>query len=80
MKTQVAKWGNSLAVRIPKTVAKKARLRRGDPIELRVSRPGAVEIRSRKPKPTLAQLVRGITPQNRHSETEWGAPRGNELW
>lgn len=80
MKTQLTKWGNSLAVRIPKAVAEKARLRRGDHIELHVSRSGAVEIRSRKPKPTLAQLVRGITPQNRHRETGWGSPRGNELW
>lgn len=80
MKAQVAKWGNSLAVRIPQTVAKKARFRRGDPVELRVSRPGAVEIRSRKPKPTLAKLVRAITPENRHRETHWGAARGNELW
>jgi antitoxin MazE len=80
MKAQVAKWGNSLAVRIPKAVATKARFRRGDPIELRVSRPGAVEIHSRKSKPKLARLVRGITPQNRHRETDWGTPRGNELW
>ena len=80
MKAQVAKWGNSLAVRIPKAVAKKARFRRGDPIELRVSRPGAVEIHSRKAKPRLAQLVRGITLQNRHCETDWGAPQGIELW
>ncbi len=80
MKAQVAKWGNSLAVRIPKAVAEKARLRRGDHIELRVSRSGAVEIRSRKPKPTLAKLIRAITPENRHRETDWGAARGNELW
>lgn len=80
MKARVAKWGNSLAVRIPRTVADKAKLRRGDAIEFRVSRHGAVEIRSRKRKLSLSQLVRGINAQNRHSETDWGAPRGNELW
>ena len=80
MKAQLAKWGNSLAVRIPKTVAQTAKLRKGDHLELAVSRPGTVEIRSVEHKPTLAQVVKGITPKNRHVETDWGAPRGSEVW
>ena len=80
MKAQLAKWGNSLAVRNPKTVAETAKLRKGDRLEFAVSRPGVVEIRSLKRKPTLTQLVKGITPANRHGETDWGAPRGSEVW
>ncbi len=80
MKAHLAKWGNSLAVRIPRTVAEAAKLRKGDRLELAVPRPGAVEIRSVKARPTLAQLVKGITPQNRHDEIDWGPPRGSEVW
>lgn len=41
---QVSKWGNSLAVRIPKDVARALGLREGDDIELRLAADGAVEI------------------------------------
>jgi antitoxin MazE len=80
MKTQLAKWGNSLAVRIPKPVAVAAKLRTGDDLEVEVEGPGRVRIRKPKRKPTLEQLVAGITPENQHSETDWGEPVGKELW
>ena len=80
MKTQLAKWGNSLAVRIPKPVAVAAKLRTGDDLEVDVEGPGRVRIRKLKRKPTLEELVSRITPENRHSETDWGEPVGKELW
>jgi antitoxin MazE len=80
MKAQLRKWGNSLAVRIPKPVAEAAKLRQGDRLEFRVTGPGAVQIRTAKTKPTLAQLIHGITPENRHGEMDWGKPVGKELW
>jgi len=40
VKTQVAKWGNSMAVRIPKNVAEVAKLRPGDNLELSVEGSG----------------------------------------
>src|SRR5580658_2628278 len=80
MKTQLARWGNSLAVRIPKPVAMAAKLKTGDDLELDVEGPGRVRIRKPKRKPTLEELVSRITPENRHSETEWGEPVGKELW
>lgn len=33
-----------------------------------------------KPRPTLEELVAGITPENRHPETDWGEAAGNEVW
>lgn len=80
MKAQLRKWGNSLAVRIPKPVAEAAQMQQGDRLEFQVAGPGTLRIRKAKTKPTLAQLVRGITPENRHDETDWGAPVGNEVW
>ena len=80
MKTQVAKWGNSMAVRIPKTVAEGAKLRPGDNLELSVEGPGTVMIRKKKGASKLKDLIREITAANLHAETDWGAPEGKELW
>jgi antitoxin MazE len=80
MKTQLAKWGNSLAVRIPKPVAAAAKLRSGDHLDLAVDGSGVLTIRKPTKDPTLEDLVRAITPENQHGETDWGAPVGKELW
>ena len=80
VKTQVAKWGNSMAVRIPKNVAEAAKLRPGDNLELSVEGPGTVKIRKKKGTSKLRDLIREITTANLHTETDWGAPEGKELW
>jgi antitoxin MazE len=80
VKSQLAKWGNSLAVRVPKAVAEAASLREGDDLEFSVEASGSVSLRRPKTKPTLQDLVRGITAENVHSAVEWGEAIGNELW
>jgi antitoxin MazE len=80
MKTHLAKWGNSLALRVPKSVAEGARLSPGDKLEMSVSEPGCIVIRAVRQQPTLEQLVAGITAKNRHHEIETGKPVGNEIW
>ncbi|MGD0871902.1 MAG: AbrB/MazE/SpoVT family DNA-binding domain-containing protein [Bryobacteraceae bacterium] len=72
------KWGNSLAVRIPRAVVKEARLAEGDRLSLDLAGDGSIVLRPRHRKYTLAQLVSGIKPRNRHRETDWGARRGKE--
>jgi len=79
-KTRLATWGNSMAIRIPKPVADAAKLHPGDLLELAVEGAGNVRIRKPRHKPTLEELVRGIRAENLHSETDWGAPVGKELW
>jgi antitoxin MazE len=78
MITQIAKWGNSLAVRIPRNVVRDAGLREGERIEVSVSRDGAVILRRARRAARLADLVARITPENRHGESDWGPPVGNE--
>ena len=80
MKTQLSKWGNSLALRIPKPVADAANLRDGDTLDLEAEGPGAVRVRKPTSKPSLEELVARITDENRHRETEWGEAIGNEVW
>jgi antitoxin MazE len=72
MRARVLKWGSSLAVRIPKSVADEANLRVGDAIEIEVADEGSVQLLRVGRVPTLAQLVSQITPENRYAEVSTG--------
>jgi antitoxin MazE len=79
MQTQIGKWGNSLAVRIPGAYAKDLDLKEG--MELDVSLvEGGILLRPRPRQYSLDELVSRITPENTHEETNWGEPRGREEW
>lgn len=77
--TQVARWGNSLGLRLPKSVAQEAQLGEGDSVDVSVDN-GAIVIRLSRPRYSLEELVKRITPRNRHGESDWGAPVGHEAW
>ncbi|HML54606.1 MAG TPA: AbrB/MazE/SpoVT family DNA-binding domain-containing protein [Solidesulfovibrio magneticus] len=81
METVLAKWGNSLGVRIPKGMAADAGLDAGDAVSITQSAEGIV-IKKAQPKPQyrLADLVSRITDENRHEATDWGQPKGREIW
>jgi antitoxin MazE len=77
--TQVAKWGNSLGLRLPKAVAREARVEEGDMVDVSVDN-GAIVIRPSRPRYSLDDLVGRITARNRHNESNWGAALGHEVW
>jgi len=85
MKVEFQKWGNSLAVRVPSAFAREVGAAEGKRAELTVEN-GALVVRvptARPKKPRryrLEDLVADITPENRHAETNWGPPVGNEVW
>ena len=80
MKTRVQKWGNSLALRIPKSFAVEARLAENTPVELSLVE-GRLVIRPLGPEaPTLEELLRGVTDQNLHGEWDTGPAVGREAW
>ena len=79
MTTQIAKWGNSLGLRLPKSVTLEAQLGEGDRVEVSVTN-GAIVIRPSRPAYVLEDLVSKITAKNRHAEFAWGAPEGGEAW
>lgn len=76
----ISKWGNSLAVRIPLAIAKQANLGEGDCVRLALDREGRIVLRPARRKYELSELVAGITPKNRHRETDWGRPQREESW
>jgi len=79
LRARIAKWGNSLGIRIPKAVAKEVGLDEGADVDLRVSGKNLVLAPAHR-EDSLQELVGAITPKNRHRETDWGAPVGNESW
>ncbi len=84
MRVAFLKWGNSLALRVPKAFAQEIGASVGKAANMEV-REGKLIVEIARPKRsrrryTLQQLVAGITPKNRHPELEWGPPVGNEIW
>ena len=80
MRTKVQKWGNSLAVRIPKAFAVEVGLERDRDVELSVQGGCLVVAPPPGPSYTLDELLAGVCPSNLHRETDWGAPIGKEVW
>lgn len=76
----ISKWGNSLAVRIPLAIAKQAGLGEGDAVALALERDGGIILRPARRRYELSDLVARITSRNRHRETDWGRPQGEESW
>jgi antitoxin MazE len=80
MKTRVQKWGNSLAVRIPKSFAVEAGLRANAAVELSLV-DGTLILQPLAPQPlTLDELLHGITDDNIPREWDVGPAVGKEAW
>jgi len=80
MKTRVQKWGNSLALRIPKSFATEVGLQRETSVEISLANGKLVITPVAKPKPTLKQLLAKVTKQNLHREVNTGSAIGDETW
>jgi antitoxin MazE len=80
MKTTAQKWGNSLAVRLPKSVAVQVGLKAQDDLEI-VVHDGNVVLKPHIHRVyRLEDLVKRITSKNVHGEIEVGNPTGREIW
>jgi len=80
MKTQVQKWGNSLAVRIPKAFANDLGLYQDSAIELSLE-DGCLVLRPTTiPKYELSDLLSRVTEKNTHGEQDFGGATGIEEW
>ncbi|MBV8580367.1 MAG: AbrB/MazE/SpoVT family DNA-binding domain-containing protein [Candidatus Eremiobacteraeota bacterium] len=77
MRATISRWGNSLAIRLPKGVLEATRLAEGDLVDVRPE--GGNLIVTRTHRRSLDDLVAGITPENRHAEILDTAV-GNEAW
>lgn len=79
MTSQLARWGNSLALRIPKNVAAELQVGDGDPVTVSVE-DGALVVRPARRRYTIEELVADMDPAERSGETDWGRKVGKEVW
>jgi antitoxin MazE len=79
MTATIQKWGNSLALRLPKALATEAHIAEGRRVELVGTDEGVLANPRRKPRYRLAELLAGVTKKNIHLETDWGRPVGREI-
>ncbi len=63
MRAQVSRWGNSLAIRLPRAAAQSLGVHAGEPVELLI-KGDRVEIRAARPRYRLAELIDQITADN----------------
>ena len=79
MRTKVQKWGNSLALRIPKPFADEVGLRPDTAVDVSLEE-GKLVISRSQSSISLDELLEGITPANLHQEVNSGPAVGNETW
>jgi antitoxin MazE len=80
LRTRVQKWGNSLALRIPKSFASEVGLEKESAVEVSLADGKLVVTPVAKPDLTLKQLLSKVTPENIHHEVDTGTAVGNETW
>jgi antitoxin MazE len=80
MRTRVQKWGNSLALRIPKSFAAETRIEQDTLVELSLVDGRLVVTPVPEPAVTLDDLLAGINEDNVHHEVDTGPATGQEVW
>lgn len=80
MRVKVQRWGNSLAVRIPKSFAAETRIEQDTEVDLTIAEGKLIIKPILRPEITLEQLLDRMTPENRHGEFRTGRAVGAEVW
>jgi antitoxin MazE len=80
MRTQLQKWGNSLALRIPKPFAAEVGLEQETPVDVTVSEGRIIVAPAAEMPLTLEGLLKGVTDENIHREVDTGPAVGGEAW
>ena len=82
MHATISKWGNSLALRLPRHVAEQVRLVEGATVELVVD-DGTLRITPSRKKFRLSELLENEPKRCANDgspEVDWGKPKGDEAW
>lgn len=78
MEVVLARWGNSLGLRIPKDIAARTGLREGARVEIEAEGNRIVVTPARR-RYVLAELLQGVTPQAMREAFDWGPDKGREI-
>lgn len=81
MLAKVQKWGNSLALRLPKALADEIDVQLDSPVNISVQGHAIVIEPVREQKVySLEQLLAGVREENLHREADYGIAEGKEVW
>jgi antitoxin MazE len=79
MRVQIQKWGNSLALRIPKSFAVESKIEQGSTVEVSLESGKIIILPVARPEFSLAELLAQVTTENLHGEIDTGNPVGREV-
>lgn len=79
MQSTISKWGNSLALRLPRRVADEIRLVEGMPVNVEVE-DGSLRVTPARRRFKLTDLLQGEHKHEKTGEIDWGKPVGEEAW
>ena len=79
MQTKVQKWGNSLALRIPKSFALNMNIKQNELIDLSIGDGKLIITPITEKEYSLKELLAGVSEDNLHGEFDTGTPVGKEL-
>jgi antitoxin MazE len=80
MRARVQRWGNSLALRIPKAFATETALESGSEVDLTLDDGRLIVTPLAAPSYELEDLLAQVTPENLHGEVDTGSSVGDEAW
>ena len=80
MQAKIKKWGNSLALRIPKSFALNANLRQNKLVDLSIDKERIIITPIDEKEYSLDELLESVSESNLHGELDTGAPVGKEIW
>jgi antitoxin MazE len=80
MRVPVQKWGNSLALRIPKPFAADVGVSEGTVVDVSISKGRLIAAPIGPRRPRLEELLRRVTKRNLHREVGTGPAVGREAW
>ena len=80
MQTKITKWGNSLALRIPKSFALNANLKQNEVVDLSIEKEKIIITPIYEKEYSLKELLDKVTESNLHGEFDTGEPVGKEIW
>ena len=80
MQTKIKKWGNSLALRLPKLFALSANLKLNKLVDLSIDKGSIIITPIDEKEYSLENLLEGVSENNLHGEFDAGAPVGKEIW
>ncbi|MBW1754273.1 MAG: AbrB/MazE/SpoVT family DNA-binding domain-containing protein [Deltaproteobacteria bacterium] len=80
MQTKIQKWGNSLALRIPKSFALNVNLKQNELVNMSIEKGKIIISPIAQKEYSLEELLKDVSENNLHGEIDTGAPAGKEIW